>query len=196
MLYRIEQLRPTTNGPHFVADGACVIGDVRLGRGASVWFHAVLRADNDLIEIGEDCNIQDHAVLHVDEGEPIRLGRGVSIAHHAVLHGCEIGEFSLVGINSVVLNRARIGRYCVVGAGSLVPEGMVVPDGSLVFGNPARVLRHVDEAARADLEAMAARYRTHAEKCLSDLAPLDERGSLPTMPSRLQPVAWASEASW
>ncbi len=169
MLYQLGGRAPVLAGDNFIADNASVIGDVQLGRGASVWFNAVLRADNDFIIVGDETNIQDHAVLHVDRGTPLHLGRGVSVAHHAVLHGCKIGDYSLIGIGAVVLNRAQIGQQCIVGASTLIPDGMVVPDGSLVFGNPGRVLKRLDERERDELKKIAVMYRINGQKFLVDL---------------------------
>jgi len=171
MFYRLGNSAPTLLGEYFVADNASVIGDVRLGNGASVWFNAVVRADLNRIELGEDCNVQDHALLHVEEDEPVVLGRGVSVAHHAVVHGCRIGDYSLVGANAVVLSGASVGRYCVIGAGSLVSEGTVIPDGSLVIGNPGRVLMPVGDDKRQLLEHMAKTYREHGGRVRRELAP-------------------------
>jgi carbonic anhydrase/acetyltransferase-like protein (isoleucine patch superfamily) len=172
MLYRLGSRAPVLAGRNFIAGNASVIGDVYLGTGASVWFNAVIRADIEAIVIGDDCNIQDHALLHVDHGMSVRLGRGVSVAHHAALHGCEIGDFTLVGLHAVVLNGARLGHHCVVGANTLVPEKMVVPDGSLVFGTPGRVLKRLDERECAELERLAALYRDNADTFLAELQPL------------------------
>ena len=140
-MYQIGDMRPEVAPGVFVADTARVIGRVRLAAGSSVWFGAVLRGDNEPIEIGERSNVQEGAVLHTDPGYPLRIGTGVTVGHQAMLHGCTIGDGSLVGIQAVVLNGAVIGRDCLVGAGSLVPEGKVFPDGSLILGTPARVVR-------------------------------------------------------
>ncbi|WP_220348984.1 gamma carbonic anhydrase family protein [Alkalilimnicola ehrlichii] len=138
MIYRLADRVPQFIGEsHFIAPNATLIGSVVMHSNASVWFNAVVRADNEPIVIGEDSNIQDGSVLHVDEGYPLEIGRGVTIGHKVMLHGCQIGDYSLIGINAVVLNGAKIGKYCLIGANALVPEGMVVPDGSLVLGAPA-----------------------------------------------------------
>ena len=127
----------------FVADNATVIGSVALGHQTNVWFNVVIRGDSELITIGDRCNIQDASVLHADAGVPLTLGAGVSVGHMAMLHGCTVGEGSLIGINSVVMNRARIGKHSIVGAGALVPEGKEFPDGVLLLGSPAKVVRPV-----------------------------------------------------
>ncbi len=129
------------DGECYVAPTAVLIGRVRLRRKASVWFGAVLRGDNEPIEIGEESNVQDNCVLHTDPGFPLTLGQGVTVGHLAMLHGCTVEDFALVGINATVLNGARIGRNSIVGANSLVPEGKVIPANSLALGVPARVVR-------------------------------------------------------
>lgn len=123
--------------------GAVVCGDVTIGKGSGVWFNAVIRGDEDRIVIGEDSNIQDGAVLHVDPGAPLTLGRGVTVGHGAILHGCTVGENSLIGMGTIVLNGARIGRDCIVGAGALVTGKTVIPDGWLAMGNPAKPVRRL-----------------------------------------------------
>ncbi len=135
-------------GDHcYVAETAVVIGKVRLRIGASVWFGAVLRGDNEWIEIGERSNIQDNCTLHADPGFPLTVGRGCTIGHNAVLHGCSIGKNTLIGMGAVVLNGAQIGDNCVVGAGAVVGERKLVADNTVVVGAPARKIRDVDEAA-------------------------------------------------
>ncbi|HYC36220.1 MAG TPA: gamma carbonic anhydrase family protein [Usitatibacter sp.] len=141
MIYRLEDRIPELLGDNFVAPNAAVIGSVRLERGANVWWSVTIRGDNDLITLGENVNVQDGSVIHTDGGVPVTLHRNVSVGHLVMLHGCTIGENSLVGIGAIVLNRAQVGRNCLVGAGALVPEGKVIPDGSLVLGVPGRVMR-------------------------------------------------------
>jgi len=137
MKYTYHQHHPSVPSSCYVAPGAAVIGRVQLGERVSVWFNAVLRGDNDDIEIGEGSNVQDGCVVHVDAGFPVQVGRDCTIGHKVMLHGCTIGDGSLIGMNAVVLNGAKIGRGCLVGANALVTEGMQVPDGSLVLGSPA-----------------------------------------------------------
>jgi carbonic anhydrase/acetyltransferase-like protein (isoleucine patch superfamily) len=140
MKYSLEDKSVTLVGSgHFIAPGAAIIGDVTLQENATVWFGCVLRGDADHIEIGAGSNVQDGAVLHVDPGFPLTLGKNVTVGHKAMLHGCTIGDGSLVGINAVVLNGARVGSNCLIGANALVTEGMEIPDGSLVLGSPGKI---------------------------------------------------------
>ncbi|KTT49857.1 hypothetical protein NS337_19975 [Pseudomonas oryzihabitans] len=169
MKYRLGEQRVEAHPQSWVAPTAAVIGKVRLDEGASVWFGAVLRGDNELIHIGPDSNVQDGAVLHTDPGSPLTLGRGVTVGHQAMLHGCEIGDGSLIGIHAVVLNGARIGRNCLVGANALVTENVVIPDGSLVLGSPAKVVRTLSEAQQAQLAANAQVYVANARRYLEEL---------------------------
>ena len=135
MIFELDERRVIFQSEnHFIAHNATLIGSVVLGDNASIWFNAVLRADTDVITIGPDTNVQDGSVLHIDAGMPLTLGRGVTVGHHAVVHGCTVGDYSLIGINAVVLNGAQIGRHCIIGANALIPEGRVIPDGSLVVG--------------------------------------------------------------
>jgi carbonic anhydrase/acetyltransferase-like protein (isoleucine patch superfamily) len=159
-LYSLDGLSPTLppDGRFFIAPGAQVIGDVRFGEDASVWFNAVIRCDNEPITIGDRTNIQDGAVLHSDAGAPLVVGADCTIGHKAILHGCLIGDGSLIGMGATVLNNARIGRGCLVGANALVTEGKVFPDHSLIVGAPAKAIRVLDEAAVARLLASAAHY--------------------------------------
>lgn len=143
---------------HFIAPSADLIGSVKVGHQASIWFNVTVRADNDVIIIGEQTNIQDNSVLHVDDNQPLILGKGVTIGHKVMLHSCEVGDYSLIGMNAVVLNGAKIGKYCIIGAGAVVKEGMVIPDGSLVVGAPAMIKRQINDNQYAMLEASAAHY--------------------------------------
>jgi carbonic anhydrase/acetyltransferase-like protein (isoleucine patch superfamily) len=145
-------------GSYWIAESADVIGRVRLERNASVWFNAVLRGDNELIVVGEGSNVQDGCVLHTDMGSPLTIGRNCTIGHKAMLHGCTIGENSLVGIGATILNNAVIGKSCLIGAHTLIPERKVIPDNSLVMGSPGRVVRELDAEAIARLSAAAASY--------------------------------------
>lgn len=170
MLYELEDRRPEIRGEgHFIADNATVIGSVLLEARSSVWFNAVIRGDNDLMIIGEDSNVQDGAVLHTDPGLRLTLGRGVTVGHQAMLHGCDVGDYSLIGINAVVLNRARIGKHCLIGANTLIPEGMEVPDGSMVVGSPGAIKRTLNEEQKSMLEHSAAHYVANAERYRSAL---------------------------
>ncbi|KAF1021647.1 MAG: Protein YrdA [Paracidovorax wautersii] len=168
-LYELDGLAPQLGQRAWVADSAQVIGDVRLGDRASVWFGAVLRGDSATLTIGDESNIQDGSVLHADAGVPLLIGRGVTVGHQVMLHGCTIGDNSLIGIQAVVLNHARIGRNCLVGAGSVVTEGKEFPDNSLIFGSPARVVRTLDEAAIEGLRRSAQHYVDNARRFAAGL---------------------------
>jgi carbonic anhydrase/acetyltransferase-like protein (isoleucine patch superfamily) len=157
-IYQLDEHIPDVADTAFVADSAEVIGRVTLGEGASVWFNAVLRGDSDTLTIGAGSNIQDGSVLHADTGFPLVLGENVTVGHKVMLHGCTVGDESLIGIGAVVLNGARIGRNCIVGAGALVTEGKEFPDGSLIVGVPAKVVRQLSEAQIAGLKASADHY--------------------------------------
>lgn len=173
MIYSFEDRAVVMAGECFVAANATLVGSVELGDGASVWFNAVIRADNDVIRIGAESNVQDGAVLHTDPGVPLTLGRGVTVGHKAMLHGCTVGDYSLIGINAVVLNGARIGNYCLIGANALVTENMEIPDGSLVVGAPARVKRQLDDDARRALELSASHYAENGRRYARGLKPDD-----------------------
>ena len=165
-IYQYGEHRPEIHNDVYVAETANVIGQVTLKRGASVWYQAVLRGDTDHLEVGEESNIQDGAVLHADPGFPLRVGKGVTVGHQAMLHGCTIGDGSLVGIQAVILNGAVIGENCLVAAGAVVKENAEFPANSLIVGAPARVVRELSEEAIAGLRKNAAGYvergRLHA----------------------------------
>lgn len=156
----------------WIAPDAHVIGKVCLGRDAGIWFGAVLRGDNEQITIGAGSNVQEHCMLHTDPGFALTVGEGCTIGHRAILHGCTIGDNSLVGMGAIVLNGARIGRDCLVGAGALVTEGKAFPDGSLIVGSPAKVIRQLDEAAIARLRASAQFYIANGKRFRDGLTPL------------------------
>ena len=142
MIYKLGDKQVEIRGDdYFVADNATVIGSVLIENNVSIWFNVVVRGDNDPIHIGEGTNIQDGSVLHTDAGIPMRIGKNVTVGHKVMLHGCEIGDDSLSGINAVVLNRAKIGKNCIIGANSLIPEGKEIPDNSLVMGSPGKVVK-------------------------------------------------------
>lgn len=170
-IYRLGDRRTRLETDAFVAPGAVLIGAVIVGRDASVWFGTVIRADNEVITIGEETNIQDNCVLHADPGIPLQIGCGVTVGHGAILHGCVIGDHSLIGMGSVVSNRARIGSHCLVGARSLVTEGQEIPDRSLVMGSPARVIRPVTEAQMESIRRSAAKYVAQGSRYRADLRP-------------------------
>lgn len=173
MRYAFEDRIPELLGSgHYLAPTAAIIGSVRLHAQCSVWFHAVIRADNDLISLGERSNVQDGAVLHTDPGLPMRIGNDVTIGHKVMLHGCSIGDGSLIGMNAVVLNGARIGREVLIGANSLIAEGKEIPDGVLVLGSPGRVVRELTSDERAKLAWPAQAYVAKIARYLAGLRPL------------------------
>ena len=159
-------------GLYWIAPDAAVIGKVKLDRMASVWFGAVLRGDNELIHIGENSNVQDGAVLHTDMGAPLSIGKNCTIGHKAILHGCAIGDNSLVGMGATVLNHVRIGRNCLVGANALITEGKVIPDNSLVMGAPGKVVRELTAEAIAGLSKSAEGYVRNWQRFAAGLTPL------------------------
>ena len=145
-------------GNYWIAPNATLIGKVRLARNASVWFNAVLRGDNELIDIGENSNVQDGCVLHTDMGSPLSVGRNCTIGHLAMLHSCVIGDNTLIGIGAVLLSNSRIGKNCLIGAKALIPEGKVIPDNSLVMGAPGKVVKEVTPEMAARLTGAAEHY--------------------------------------
>lgn len=172
MLYTLDGISPELQGENFVAENATVIGRVILERGASIWFNSVLRGDADEIRIGEGSNVQDSCVIHTDPGFKLRVGAQCTIGHMVMLHGCQIGDGSLVGIGSVILNGAKIGNNCLIGAKSLIPEGKTFPDNVVLMGAPAKVVRELtpEEAARLALNAKvyqdnSKRFRSGLTRC-------------------------------
>jgi len=163
-IYRLGALAPRIADTAWVADSAVVIGNVALAEEASIWFGATLRGDTETLTIGRRSNVQDGSVLHADEGFPLVLGEGVTVGHQAMLHGCSVGDGSLIGIQSVILNGARIGRNCLVGAGSLVTEGKEFPDGSMIMGRPAKVVRPLTDEQIEGLKAIAVHYVENARR--------------------------------
>ena len=159
MLYDLDKHRVRTVGDrYFVAPNAAVIGQVVLGEDASVWFSAVLRADNDKIVIGDRCNIQDGSMFHVDEGAPVVLGEGVSVGHSATVHGCQVGAGSLIGMGATILSHAVLGKHCIVGAQALITEGKRFPDRSLIVGTPGKRVREVTDEEIEHLKWSAEHY--------------------------------------
>ena len=171
--YRIFGHEPTVSESAWIAPQASVVGDVRLGERSSMWFSAVARGDNEPIVIGVESNVQEGAVLHADPGFPLTIGDRVTVGHQAMLHGCTIGDGSLIGIQAVVMNGAVVGRHCIVGAGAIVTEGKRFPDRSLIIGAPAKVVRELSDADIAKLEASAATYVNKAASYLNELQALD-----------------------
>lgn len=168
-VYRLDAKVPQLADSVWVAPNATVIGDVRLAANVSIWWNAVLRGDNDPIAIGANSNIQDGSVLHTDAGVPMQLGRDVTVGHLVMLHGCTVGDGSLIGIKSVILNGAVIGKHCLIGANTLIPEGKVIPDRSLVMGSPGKVVRELSDEQVARIAQSAAHYVENARRYLAHL---------------------------
>ncbi len=171
-LYRLGQITPQLGQDVWIAPNATVIGDIRLADRASVWFNTVLRGDNDPIFIGTETNIQDNSVLHTDAGIPMHIGDRVTVGHQVMLHGCTIGDGSLIGIGSVLLNRCQIGRQSIVGANTLIPEGKIFPDRVLIVGSPGKVIRELTDEEVARLEKSAAHYVANARRYRTELLPV------------------------
>lgn len=172
MIYRLGDRRVELRGTdHFIADNATVIGAVILEQNVSIWFNVVIRGDNDPIHIGEGSNIQDGTVLHTDHGFPLTIGQHVTVGHQAMLHGCEIGDNSLIGINAVVLNGAKIGKNCIIGANALIPEGKVIPDNSMVMGSPGKVVRELTDKNVALIKLSALHYVENFKRYKAHLEP-------------------------
>lgn len=176
MLYALEDICPElpADGDCFVADNAVVLGRIRLLAASSIWFGATLRGDQEVIVVGERSNIQDGSVLHTDPGFPLTIGRGVTVGHQAMLHGCTIGDNSLVGIQAVILNGATIGQNCLIGAGALIPEGKHIPDNSLVIGAPGRVKRELDAKEIEGLVRSSDHYVDNARRFRAGLRAIDD----------------------
>ncbi|CAN7424715.1 gamma carbonic anhydrase family protein [Ensifer adhaerens] len=174
-LYALGSLRPQTppKGSYWVAPDANVIGQVEIGEEVGIWFGVTLRGDNEPIRLGARTNIQENVVIHVDPGFPVTIGEGCTIGHGAVVHGCTIGENSLIGMGATVLNGAKIGRNCLVGANALVTEGKEFPDNSLIVGAPAKAIRTLDDAAVEGLKRSAAHYVKNWRRYAADLTRLD-----------------------
>ena len=172
-LYELDGVAPQLGEGAWVADSAQVIGNVVLAENASVWFGAVLRGDTDSLSIGRNSNVQDLSVLHADHGCPLTIGENVTVGHQVMLHGCTVGDGSLIGIQSVILNGAKIGKNCLVGAGSLVTEGKEFPDGSLIIGTPARAIRQLSPEQIEGMKQIAAHYVENARRFAVGLKRLD-----------------------
>ena len=173
-LYQLDDLIPQIHASAWVADSAQVIGHVHMGADSSVWFGVVARGDTDTITIGRGTNIQDNSVLHADPGMPLVIGDNVSIGHQVMLHGCTVGDGSLIGIGAVVLNGARIGKNCLVGAGALVTEGKEFPDGTMILGSPAKAVRQLSPEQIAGLEGIAKHYVDNARRYRAGLKKLSD----------------------
>jgi carbonic anhydrase/acetyltransferase-like protein (isoleucine patch superfamily) len=174
-VYALDGVSPIlpNDGRFWIAPGAHVIGKVRLETDVSIWFGAVLRGDIEEILVGARSNVQDGSVLHTDSGFPLTIGQDCTIGHHAILHGCTIGEKSLIGMGAMLLNGARIGRNCFVGANALVTEGKEFPDNSLIIGSPARLARTLDDASARDLRNSAAQYAANGQRYAQGLVAID-----------------------
>jgi carbonic anhydrase/acetyltransferase-like protein (isoleucine patch superfamily) len=166
-------------GTYWIAPSAYVIGKVVLGRDVSVWFGSVLRGDNELIEVGDGTNIQEHCVLHTDAGVPFKLGRGCTVGHRAMLHGCIVGDHCLIGIGATILNRAVIGDNCIIGAHALITEGKEIPAGSVVMGSPGKIVRTLGPAEIEGLRASAAHYVENARHFRTQLSEAGDRADIP-----------------
>jgi carbonic anhydrase/acetyltransferase-like protein (isoleucine patch superfamily) len=172
MIYTLGERRVEFHGEDwFIAENATVIGSVILENNVSVWFNVVIRGDNDIITVGANTNVQDGSILHTDAGIPLTLGQDVTVGHMVMLHGCTIGDNTLIGIKSVILNRAVIGKNCLIGANTLIPEGKIIPDGSLVMGSPGRVIRSLSEAEVQRLRGSAAHYVENFKRYKRELHP-------------------------
>ncbi len=171
-IYQLDDLSPTIHPSAWVADNAQVVGNVSLGEDCSVWFGVVMRGDTERLTIGRGTNIQDSSVLHADPGMPLIIGENVSVGHQVMLHGCTVGDGSLIGIGAIVLNGARIGKNCLVGAGALVTEGKEFPDGSMILGSPAKAVRQLSPEQIAGLRKAAAHYMANARRYRSGLKKL------------------------
>ena len=171
-LDKVPQFAVPFNG--WVADSACVIGDVYLGHQASIWFGAVLRGDNERIHIGDYSNVQENSVIHTDAGIEVRIGNHVTIGHLAMLHGCEVGDNSLIGIGAVILNNAKIGKNCIIGAKALITEGKEIPDNSLVMGAPGKVVKTLSDEQAATLKESAMHYAARCQKFKTGLTEIEQ----------------------
>ena len=168
-IYELDNKTPQVAATAWVADSAQVMGNVVLGEDVSVWFGTVIRGDTDMIRIGDGTNIQDTSVLHADEGTPLIIGNHVTVGHKVMLHGCTIGDESLIGIGAIVLNGAKIGKNCLVGAGALVTEGKEFPDGSMIIGSPAKVVRQLTPEQIEGLKSSAQHYMDNAKRFKASL---------------------------
>ena len=164
MIYDFEKNVPEVNPDAWVASNATLIGKIKLEKNSSIWFNAVLRGDIELITIGENSNIQDGSVLHTDPGFKLTIGKGVTVGHMVMLHGCQIGDDTLIGIGSIILNNAKIGKNCIIGANSLITENKIIPDNSLVVGSPGKVLRKVTEEEIKAIHENAKHYVDGSKK--------------------------------
>ena len=170
-VYRLNDSKPEIAANCWIAPDAVLIGKVRLLEGASIWFGAVLRGDNEWITIGPNSNVQDHSIIHADPGQPVTIGRGVTIGHRVIVHSAEVGDHSLVRMGAILLNRARIGGRSLVGAGALVTEDKQFEDGKLILGSPAKAVRDLNPEQMSGLETSAAIYVANAKRYAAGLTP-------------------------
>ncbi|MEP6557916.1 MAG: gamma carbonic anhydrase family protein [Burkholderiales bacterium] len=168
-VYELDGIAPQLGSGAWIADSAQAIGDVRMAEHSSLWFGVVARGDSEMLQIGSRSNVQDNSVLHADPGQPLVLGAGVSVGHQAMLHGCNVGDNTLIGIQAVVLNGAKIGRNCLVGAGALVTEGKEFPDGSMILGSPAKAVRMLTPEQIENLARIAQHYVDNAKRYAASL---------------------------
>ena len=171
-IYQLDDFKPSLHDTAWIADSAQVMGNVSLAEDCSVWFGAVIRGDTETITIGKGSNIQDNSVLHADVGLPLVIGENVTVGHQVMLHGCTVGDNSLIGIQAVVLNGAKIGKNCLVGAGSLVTEGKQFPDGCMILGSPARAIRQLTPEQIEGLKMSAQHYMDNARRYKAGLKKL------------------------
>ena len=172
MIYALDGISPQIDPSAWIAPDAVLVGKIVVEADASIWFGAVLRGDNEEIRVGAGSNVQENSVLHTDMGYPLTIGANCTIGHKAMLHGCTIGDGTLIGMGATVLNGAKIGKGCLIGACALITEGKEIPDGSLVMGSPGKVVRELDETARARLLASAANYQANARRFRAGLTPV------------------------
>ena len=172
MIYSLDGKTPQVHGTVWIAPGCHVIGNVQLDQDASVWFNSTIRGDNELIHVGQGTNIQENSVLHTDVGFPLSIGQNCTIGHKVMLHGCTIGDNTLIGMGATILNGAKIGKNCLIGAGALISEGKDIPDGSLVMGAPGKVVRTLDDQAIAKLTLSALHYQQNARRFAKGLTPV------------------------
>lgn len=172
-LFQLGQDRPQVHPSVFVAPGAMVVGKVELHENSSIWFNVSLRGDNDLIVLGEGSNIQEGSVLHTDTGHPLTIGKRVTVGHQAMLHGCTIGDESLIGMQAILLNGSQVGRHCIIGAGALLTGNTVIPEGSMVLGSPAKVVRPLKPEEIEMIRQAAAGYVDRAKLFKTELIALD-----------------------
>lgn len=168
-IYALGELKPEIAEGCWIAPDAVLIGKVRLLKGASIWFGAVLRGDNEWITVGQDSNVQDHSIIHADPGQPVEIGRGVTIGHRVIVHSASVGDHSLIGMGAILLNRARIGARCLVGAASLVTEGKSFEDGKMILGSPAKAMRDLTPEQVAGIKTSAESYVANARRYAGEL---------------------------